>query len=48
MAKLLWELKIILCDICKERPIKKVIQIGREFKGVCIECEIKKDKENKK
>ena len=49
MTKLYWELKTILCDICKERPMKKVIQIGKEFKGVCIECEIKKDEvKNKK
>jgi len=47
MTKLLWENKILVCDICKERPMKKTIQvaIGR-WLGVCEECEIKKEKKN--
>jgi len=44
MPKLLWELKVIVCDICKERPFKKVVRINGEFKGVCEECEIKEVK----
>jgi hypothetical protein len=45
MNNLLWEIKIIKCDICKERPLKKTIKINGEWKGVCSECEpIKKDK----
>lgn len=39
MAQILWENKVIVCDICRERPLKKVIQIRGEFKGVCVECE---------
>lgn len=39
MAQILWENKVIVCDICKERPLKKVIQIKGEFRGVCRECE---------
>jgi hypothetical protein len=47
MPKLLWELKTIVCDICKERPYKKVIEItvGRWI-GVCNECEPKKEVKN--
>ena len=44
MPKLLWELQTIVCDICRERPYKKVIEItvGRWI-GVCSECEPKKE-----
>ena len=41
MNNLLWEVKIILCDICKERPMKKTIKIKGEYKAVCSECEPK-------
>lgn len=48
MSKLLWEVKTIVCDICKERPIKKTIEIERgHWIGVCSECEPKKEKEQK-
>jgi hypothetical protein len=47
MPKLLWEYKTILCDICKERPMKKTIQVSiGVFKGVCSECEPKKEIKN--
>lgn len=46
MPKLLEEFIIILCDICKERPYKKVIEITRgRWIGVCSECEPKKENE---
>jgi hypothetical protein len=43
MTKLLWELKTLVCDICKERPLKEVVQVSRGvWKGVCAECNPKK------
>jgi len=47
MAQILWENKVIVCDICKERPLKKTIKIQGEWKGICNECE-PKEKENNK
>jgi hypothetical protein len=41
MTKLLWEIKVIVCDICKERSLKKTIRINGKWKGVCEECEPK-------
>jgi hypothetical protein len=39
MNNLLWENKILLCDICQERPMIKNIEISRgEWRGVCVEC----------
>ena len=43
MSKLLWEVKTLICDICKERPYKTTIRIKGEWKGVCSECEPKKE-----
>jgi hypothetical protein len=47
MTNLLWENKIIVCDICKEREMKKTILIKGEFKGVCKECELKEQEKIK-
>jgi hypothetical protein len=39
MTQLQWEIKTIVCDICKERPYKTVIEVSRGiWKGVCEEC----------
>jgi len=49
MSKLLWEVKTLICDICKERPMITTIEVSRgNWKGVCAECNIskKKDKTN--
>lgn len=47
MAQLLWEVKVLVCDICKERPFKKTVEVSRGvWRGVCIECEPKKEVEN--
>jgi len=47
MTKLLWEVKTILCDICKERPLKKTIELTRgRWIGVCQECEPKSEVKN--
>lgn len=44
MTKLLWENKIIVCDICKERPMKKIIQVRiGQWLGVCEKCEKKEE-----
>ena len=40
------EIKTLICDICKERPLKTVIKIRGEWKGVCNECEPKKESKN--
>ena len=47
MPKLLWELKTIVCDICKERPYKKVVEVSKGvWKGVCQDCEPNKGIQN--
>lgn len=46
MPKLLWELKTILCDICKERPYKTTTKIKGEWLGVCSECNPNKEVKN--
>ena len=46
MGKLIWENKVIMCDICRERPMKSVVKIKGVWKGVCCECE-PKEKEKK-
>lgn len=38
------EIMTVLCDVCKERPIKKVQKIKGEYKAVCSECELKENK----
>jgi hypothetical protein len=44
MTNLFWEYKTIVCDICKERPMKTMIQVSPGvWKGVCEECNIKKE-----
>ena len=44
MSKLLWEVKELVCDNCKERPIKKVVEISKgNWKGLCVECILKKE-----
>jgi hypothetical protein len=44
---LLWENKVITCDICRERPLKKTIELTRgRWVGVCQECEPKKEVKN--
>jgi len=48
MAQLLWEVKILLCDICKERPLTETIKINGEYKGVCSECKPNKEVKNEK
>jgi hypothetical protein len=43
------EVKTLICDICKERPLKKTIEISKGvWKGVCKECEPKEVKDEKK
>lgn len=35
-----WEHKEIVCDVCRERPVKKTIEISRgHWIGICVECE---------
>ena len=46
MPQLLWELKIIVCDICRERPIIDTIKINGEYMGVCKECMAEKEDKN--
>ncbi len=46
MAQILWENKVIVCDLCKKNEMRKTILIKGEFKGVCRECE-PKEQENK-
>jgi len=46
MPNLLWELKTLVCDICKERPIIDTIKINGEYKGVCKECKPNKEVKN--
>jgi hypothetical protein len=46
MTKLLWELKTLVCDICKKNEMKKTIKIKGEWKGVCSECEPNKEVKN--
>lgn len=44
MANVFWETKTVVCDICKERPMKKTVEINRgEYKGVCDECDPTKE-----
>jgi hypothetical protein len=43
MAQILWENKTIVCDICKEREMKKTMKIKGNWLGVCKECEPKND-----
>jgi hypothetical protein len=40
------EFMTLLCDICKERPMKTTQKIQGEWKGVCSECEQKKENNN--
>ena len=48
MPKLLWENKVLICDICKERPIKKTIELKRgHWVGICSECEPKREEKIK-
>lgn len=46
MNKFKMELKTIVCDICKERPIKTTLKINGKWTGVCSECEPKKEVED--
>lgn len=47
MPQLLWEYKTIVCDICKERPVKNTAEVSRGvWLGVCLECEPKKEVKN--
>jgi hypothetical protein len=46
MTKLLWEVKTLICDICRERPIIDTIKIKGEWKGVCSECRPDKEVKN--
>jgi hypothetical protein len=49
MTNLFWEVKVLLCDICKERPLKKTIEIERgHWIGICQECEPKKNNKDDK
>lgn len=46
MANLFWEVKTLVCDICKERPLKKTIELTKgRWVGVCSECEPNKESE---
>lgn len=39
MANLLWENKIIVCDICKQYEVKSTIEVSKRiWKGVCEHC----------
>lgn len=44
------ENRVIVCDICRERPYKEVVEVSRGvWKGVCEECNPKKEvKENER
>jgi len=48
MTKLIWELKTLVYDICKERPLTETIKINGEYKGVCSECKPNKEVKNEK
>ena len=40
MTKFLWENKVIVCDICRERPYKKVVEVNKGiWQGICAICE---------
>ena len=48
MPKLLWEVKTLMCDICRERLLKRTVEVSKGvWRGVCAECDLNKDKENK-
>lgn len=32
------EFKTLLCDVCKERPMKKLEERSKEWIAVCSEC----------
>lgn len=38
-----YETMVIICDICKERPLKTTIKVKGVWVGVCSECEPKKE-----
>lgn len=39
MPNLFWEVKTLVCDVCRERPMVKVIQVSvGNWKGLCREC----------
>jgi len=40
------EVKTLVCDICKERPLKTTIKIQDKWFGVCKECEPTKEGKN--
>jgi hypothetical protein len=41
------ECKTIVCDICKERPYKKVVEVSKGvWRGVCLECEPQREVKN--
>jgi len=41
------ENRIIVCDICKERPFKEVVEVNKGvWQGVCEKCEPKKEVKN--
>jgi hypothetical protein len=42
------EFKTLLCDICKERPMKKQEERNRYWIGVCEECSKEKSNSNQK
>jgi len=47
MPHLLWDNMVLVCDICKERPLKKVVEVSRgRWVGVCSECEPNKEVKN--
>jgi hypothetical protein len=37
------EVMTLVCDVCKERPLKTIIKINGEWKGICNECEPKSE-----
>lgn len=41
-----YETMTIVCDICKERPLKKTIKIKDKWFGVCSECDMTKEVKN--
>jgi hypothetical protein len=38
MPKLLWEVKTLVCDICKENEMRTTIKIKDKWLGVCETC----------
>jgi len=48
MTSLLWENKVLVCDICKKNEMKKTIRIKGEWLGICENCEPKEVKKNEK